>query len=178
MSKRTGRSAEPLLPVGRAEATDRELGRLWRYVDVLSRALRHLPSTSAAADGSPDDPCDPIAAADHVLIRGFVAHQPGAAEAVAARLTIIPRILGALCRRLGSPLTPHDLEDLAQDAMAIALRKLGQVGPRVPLDAWLHRLCNYELCNSLRRRYRHTSEELPPELASRDAAAIQQFEPR
>lgn len=97
---------------------------------------------------------------------------------MAKRLAIVPRILDALCRRLGFPMKPHDVEDVAQDAIAIALRKLGELRSNVPLDAWLHRLCNYELSNSLRRRNRRRGEPVPANLASRDSAMIAQIERR
>jgi RNA polymerase sigma factor (sigma-70 family) len=151
----------------------------WRYVAALSPDSRRLPSPPLPPDdGAADGAAAAMAAADQRLIREFLAGRAGAEEAVAARLAIIPRILGALCRRLGFPMPAHDLEDTAQDAMAIALRKLGQLRPDVPLDAWLHRLCNYELSNSLRRRHRRRREPLPANLPSADAATIQQLERR
>jgi RNA polymerase sigma-70 factor (ECF subfamily) len=134
-------------------------------------------SSTTPSDRSAGDP-DPSIAADHRLIRDFLAGRAGAEDAMAARLAIIPRIVGALCRRLGFPMKQHDVEDLAQDAIAIALRKLGELRSNVPLDAWLHRLCNFELSNSLRRCSRRRGEPVPANMASPDAAAVQQIERR
>jgi RNA polymerase sigma factor (sigma-70 family) len=101
---------------------------------------------------------------------------PGSDDELARRLAIVPRILGSLCRRFGFQLAGQDLEDIAQDAIAIALRKLDQIKPNVPLDAWLHRLCNYEFSNALRRRRRQRSEPLPDHLVERNEAALRQLE--
>jgi RNA polymerase sigma-70 factor (ECF subfamily) len=154
----------------------------WRYIDwrTLLRHLSDLAPTNRAGStaGSEASDAADVVATDQQLVRDFLARRAGTDAAMAARLAIIPRILGALCRRLQFPMRPHDLEDVAQDATAIALRKLGGLRPDVPLDAWLHRLCNYELSNSLRRLNRQRAEPVPPDLVSREAAAIQVLERR
>jgi RNA polymerase sigma-70 factor (ECF subfamily) len=110
------------------------------------------------------------------MVRAFLAHDPDATAALAERLQIIPRILASLCRRFRFPMTPDDLADVAQDAVAVALRKLDQLRPNVPLDAWLHRLCAYELSNALRRKGRTRAEALPDELPSPAVPAVDQLE--
>jgi RNA polymerase sigma-70 factor, ECF subfamily len=148
----------------------------WRYVAALPRAP-HVSDPPSADDDPVPEP-GAAAAADARVIRDFRSGRPEGVEALAARLAIVPRILGGLCRRLRFPMPPHDLEDVAQDAVLIALRKLGELPPGVPLDAWLHRLCNYELANALRRRFRRVAEALPVDLPGDAAAAIQQLERR
>lgn len=148
--------------------------RLWRYVRLPERHRVDEPATTNSSS-PPDDP-GRIAAADHQLIQAFLRGEAGSDERMALRLAIVPRLVGSLCRRLGFPLPGHDLEDLAQDALTIALRKLRQIKPGVPLDAWLHRLCNFELCNTLRRRLRQRSEPLPEDLVDRAEVALQKLE--
>jgi RNA polymerase sigma-70 factor (ECF subfamily) len=131
-----------------------------------------------APEGSDPEPIDAAAAADQDLIRSFRAGGASADSALAARFAIVPRILAGLCRRLGYPVPAHDLDDLAQDAMLVALRKIDQVRPGVPLDAWLHRVCNYELANWLRRRRRQANDALPPDLAGSEATLAEQLERR
>ena len=112
------------------------------------------------------------------LVRAFLAGDPAATAAFAERLQLIPRILNGLCRRFRFPMTADELADVAQDAVAVALRKLGRLGENVPLDAWLHRVCSYELSNALRRKGRARAEPLPDELAAPEARAIEVLERR
>lgn len=118
------------------------------------------------------------AAADYRLVQAFLVRDAAATEQLAQRLQIVPRFLSGLCRRFGLPLTPDEIADVAQDAVVIALRKLHQIGPDVPLDAWLHRLCSYELSNALRRRRRRTVASLPDDLADPVDSAIARLERR
>ncbi len=165
-------------PAPDSRGTESRLDIVWRYIRALSSESRVPGPSPTPSDDFAGDPDASIAAADHQLIGDFLARRAGADAAMATRLAIVPRILGALCRRLGFPMKQHDLEDIAHDAIAIALRKLGRLRANVPLDAWLHRLCNYELSNSLRRRTRLRGEPVPVNLTSRDAATIQQLERR
>jgi RNA polymerase sigma factor (sigma-70 family) len=158
--------------------TAARVGVVWRYIAACSLDPRCLPGSPSNTSADSAIGPDPAAADDHRLIRDFLAGRAGADAAIAARLGIVPRILGSLCRRLGFRMQPQDLEDTAQDAMAIALRKLGSLPPQVPLDAWLHRLCNYELSNSLRRLNRERRQPVPAHLTSSDGAAVQQLERR
>ena len=151
---------------------------MWRYIGALESELRCVPCPSPTPDDGPAGDVGGLAAEDQRLIRDFLAGRAGADAAIAARLAIIPRILGALSRRLGFPMQHHDLEDTAQDAMAIALRKLGELPPQVPLDAWLHRLCNFELSNALRRLNRRRGAPLPANPTCDGTAALQQLERR
>ena len=165
-------------PAPRNRGIDFPRGGLWRYIRALLSELRCVSCPSPTPHEGPAGDVGELAAEDQRLIRDFLAGRAGTDAAIAARLAIIPRILGALSRRLGFPMQHHDLEDTAQDAMAIALRKLGQLPPDVPLDAWLHRLCNFELSNALRRLNRRRRELVPANLTCDGAAALQQLERR
>lgn len=70
------------------------------------------------------------------------------------RIRCVPRIMAALNARRGRPFRPEEVDDLAQDTMVIAVRKLPEYEPLAPLEGWLHRLCVYEFFNALRRRDR------------------------
>jgi RNA polymerase sigma factor (sigma-70 family) len=148
--------------------------RFLRYVRLPER--HRVDQTSSADPGRQPDDSAQVAAADHLLIHSFLRGDPGSDERIALRLAIVPRLLGGLCRRLGFPLPATDLEDVAQDAMLIALRKLQHIKPGVPLDAWLHRLCNFELSNALRRRMRQRSQPLPDDVVDPSGVAVRQLE--
>jgi RNA polymerase sigma factor (sigma-70 family) len=107
---------------------------------------------------------DAESGADHELVRAFLARDAAAASRLSERLQIVPRIVGGLVRRYGLPLTNDELSDVAQDAVAIALKRLPQLGPDTPLDAWLHCLCSFELRNAVRRKRRQlpgTAADVP-----------------
>jgi RNA polymerase sigma-70 factor (ECF subfamily) len=70
------------------------------------------------------------------------------------RIRCIPRIMGALNARRGRPFREHDLADLAQNTIVIALRKLPEYKPLAPVESWLYRLCCNEFLNALRQRER------------------------
>lgn len=74
------------------------------------------------------------------------------------RIRCVPRMLAALNARRGRPFPDHDLADLAQDTIVIALRKLPSFQPIAPLEAWLYRLCQYEFLNALRRKRRRRED--------------------
>src|SRR5262245_25817399 len=95
------------------ERIDPDAGFVWRYIRRYSQKSRGVPGPAPnLRDGAPGA-AESIAAADHRLIHDFLAGRAGAADAMAARLAIIPRILMGLCRRFGFPLKAHDLEDTA-----------------------------------------------------------------
>jgi RNA polymerase sigma-70 factor (ECF subfamily) len=167
-------AAAGMAPPGASAAAPCATGTDWRYLRKQP-TRRRLQEPSTAADRLPDEP-DQGTAADHRLIQAFLRREPGSDQLIADRLQVVPRMLGSLCRRLGFPLPSQDLEDIAQDATMIALRKLDQIKPQVPLDAWLNRLCNFELSNALRRRRRQRSEPLPDDVADRTERALQQLE--
>jgi RNA polymerase sigma-70 factor (ECF subfamily) len=149
---------------------------LWRYVRALLLEHRHVPGPTPSSRDVPEPDRASDGEADFRLVRAFLAHDPDATSVLAERLQIIPRILSGLCRRFRFPMTDDDLADVAQDAVAVALRKLDQLRPNVPLDAWLHRLCAYELSNALRRKGRVRAESLPDDLPGPETSAIDQLE--
>ncbi len=125
-----------------------------------------MPDPTHSSAGGSDGEGSPGPSADFQLVRAFLARDGEATARLATRLQVIPRMLAGLCRRFGFPLTPDELADVAQDAVAIALRRLGQLGPHVPLEAWLHCLCSYELSNAVRRKRRNRMAGLAADVPS------------
>ena len=116
--------------------------------------------TFGADPDASGDSYEAQAAADLVVVRGFLARDPVATEQLEQRLQCVPRILGGLNRRIGNPLTADDLADLAQDTALIVLRKLGDYSGAAPIEAWIYRVCSFELRNSLRRKRRIATSDL------------------
>lgn len=102
---------------------------------------------------------DAVVLADLKLIQGVLDGSRDDLDAFIERMRCIPRIQGARNRRLGRPLTPEDLADLAQETFVVIWKKLGTFRGEAPLEAWVHRFCVLTLMNSVRRAsYRHTDE--------------------
>lgn len=91
---------------------------------------------------------------DCSLARDVVAGRPGARQVFAERMRCAPRILFVLNQRMGRPLKPDELEDLAQEIMLIVWRKLPSFEGRSALESWVYRFCHLELLNEVRRRRR------------------------
>lgn len=91
---------------------------------------------------------------DLALVRGFRRRDPVSIAELENRLQSVPRILSNLNRRMGTPLDPDELADLAQDIVVIILRKLDEYVGRAPFGAWVYRVCSLELRNGLRRKRR------------------------
>lgn len=115
------------------------------------------------ADRDPQDDVEDQRAreADLALIAHYRSGTAGAAEALGRRLAVVACILKALNARLGRPLGPEQLADLAQDATAVVLRKLGEFDGRYDLDGWLYGICRFELLNRRRRLLRRGSHRAP-----------------
>lgn len=91
---------------------------------------------------------------DYELVKRVLTDPGGVSDRFAQRMRCVPRILGALNARMGRPLDEHDLEDLAQDAVIIVLRKLEQFIPGYSLEGWVYRICKLELMNRVRSKRR------------------------
>ncbi|MBX3463756.1 MAG: sigma-70 family RNA polymerase sigma factor [Planctomycetes bacterium] len=123
---------------------------------------------SSPAPSPPDD--------DFERVRAFLAGDAQAAVWIAGRLDAARRMVAGLCRRFRLPLTRDQVDDIGHDVILIALRKLAQLPRHVPLDAWLHRMCSYELANALRRQRRRASAELPGDVTDAAAGALERLE--
>lgn len=69
-------------------------------------------------------------------------------------MTVALRILLVLNQRHGGRLSRQDVEDLAQDTLLIAWRKLETFHGETELTGWLYRFCYLEFQNRIRRSAR------------------------
>lgn len=88
------------------------------------------------------------------FVRAVMARHPAAVATFIERMHWVPRMLGALNARHGRALGADDLADLFHDTMEITLRKLGEFPGFGSFESWLHRLCNLEFLNAIRRKAR------------------------
>lgn len=72
-------------------------------------------------------------------------------------------MLKVLNHRMGKPLDAHDVADLVQDVTLIVLQKLSQFTGRAPLEAWVFRICRWEIRNFVRGKRRRARLTLLPE---------------
>ncbi len=104
------------------------------------------------------------------FVQAVIARHPAAVADFTERLLCVPRMLGALNARRGHALRGDDLADLAHDTIVITMRKLGEFEAFASLECWLHRLCNLELLNAIRRKARTQMRTLPLDDMSGSAA--------
>ena len=111
--------------------------------------------------------------ADLALVRGALDSRPEDLEALSERLGLVPRLLGAMNARRGTPFKPADLEDMAQDVVSKILEKLHTFRGEATLKTWFWQFAHLEFLSRLRKRSRHvTPVELSvAEPASTDSSA-------
>ena len=91
---------------------------------------------------------------DERLVRGVREGDGRSVERFGIRLQCVPRILAAQNARLGRPLGPEDLADLAQEVSLVVWRKLEEYTPQGTLEGWIYRISFLEMMNHLRKRRR------------------------
>lgn len=89
---------------------------------------------------------------DLLLVRSILDNHRDRVVQFIDRLECIPRILAARNRQLGRPLSDSELDDVAQDTLAIVWRKLPNFEGRSSLETWIYRIAVFELMNAIRRR--------------------------
>jgi RNA polymerase sigma-70 factor (ECF subfamily) len=112
------------------------------------------------------------------FVRAVMAGREADVVTFIERMLCVPRMLGAMNRRRGRPLDDHDLEDLVNDTIVIALRKLGEFRAIVPLEGWTYQLCYLEFLNAVRRRGRERQKwvELDDVAAAAGAGARYEYD--
>jgi RNA polymerase sigma-70 factor, ECF subfamily len=90
---------------------------------------------------------------DHALAQAALRGEPAAIAWLEARLLAVPRLLRNLAPRFGR-IAQHDLEDLAQQVVRIALERLPRYHGLAPFEAWVHRIAVHTLLG-WRRQKRH-----------------------
>lgn len=124
------------------------------------------PLTPLKATGDPRRDLD--------LARRVLDGEPAAQREFVDRMRIVGRVLAARNGRMGRPLAPNDLEDLTQDVLVIVWKNLASYAGAAPLEAWVFRICVYELLNAVRRQGKRARTRLLDDEAARllpDAAA-------
>jgi RNA polymerase sigma-70 factor (ECF subfamily) len=138
----------------------------------LEPVPRHEPA--ATSDDARTAARLPPASPDHDLVSGALQRRAPDVERFIERMGCIPRILGVVNARMGSPLSPEDLADLAQDALIIVWRKLATYDGRTSLESWAYGIAWFELHNAARRKRRlPTPLEDVQDLRSSEAPAVQ-----
>lgn len=100
--------------------------------------------------------------ADRALTAAVLRGDAAALDELVARMECVPRFLAALNVRLGRPLGPHDLADLAQDTLIVIWEKLETFEGRATLESWTYRFCYLELMNFVRRKGRRARVAAAP----------------
>jgi RNA polymerase sigma-70 factor (ECF subfamily) len=101
---------------------------------------------------TPTNPFDPEA--EVAFVRQVLHNDRSASDAFVARLACVPRMLAIRNHKLGRPLTDEELDDVAQDAFVVVLRRLGDYRPVAPLESWMHGICCFLLREAVRRKHR------------------------
>ncbi|MEY2746256.1 MAG: hypothetical protein RL112_1298 [Planctomycetota bacterium] len=101
----------------------------------------------------------PAHAADVDLVRRAGSGEQAAMSELVGRMACVPAMLRALHRRLGSPLSSAELEDVDGAVMAALWPKLRAFEGRAALESWIYRFVQLELHKALERRRRHAAEE-------------------
>jgi RNA polymerase sigma-70 factor (ECF subfamily) len=139
----------------------RQLRRCTEYLRMHSR-----PGASAgghgrtAATGAAE--ADP--AADLLLVRRVLAREAGAEAELVERLACLPAMIRVQHRRMGTPLRPHELDDVVQNVLLALWRKLAVFDGRVPVLFWAAGFGTIELRRAVERRDRR------PEVTGVDVA--------
>lgn len=110
---------------------------------------------------------------DLLLARAALAGERRALESFIQRMSCVPQIMAALNRRMGSPFSSSDLDDMAQEALIRIWAKLPGFEGHSALETWAYPFCSMELVDGLRRKQRLSRVELSGELelAQEDSAA-------
>lgn len=124
------------------------------------------PASARAAD----------AQADLALVQAALRGDAVARQRLVERLAVLPSLLRARHRRLGSPLSADQLEDVTQSVLLALWQKLAMFDGRVPLPAWALGFGSLELLRAMHRsdRERQRHRELP-DLADPRGGAVDEI---
>lgn len=95
---------------------------------------------------------------DLELIRRALARQQGAIEELGSRLSCVPRLVGAACRRMGTRLSQEEQADLVQDVVLLLWQKLETFEGRSTLEGWAWTFAHFQTRNHVRGAARHRRE--------------------
>lgn len=93
---------------------------------------------------------------DLELVQAALAGDSLAVDSIARRLEKIAGMVQARAHVVRASITPHDCEDIAQQATLTALRRLHTFEGRSRLETWIYRICAFELYSYVRRERRRS----------------------
>ncbi len=128
-------------------------------------AAHSQPGAERVAESRPPidtAPADRPFAEDLILARACLAGDEVATQRFLRRLACIPRMLKAISQRLGRPLDEQELEDLAQETLILAWRKLDQFSGQSRLESWCYGLARFEMMNAVRSKRRRPDIRAEP----------------
>ena len=115
----------------------------------------------SASSGS-NDPVDPdLVHQDRELLRRALTGEPQAVAELSRRFRVLPKALRWVNRRWGNRLSPHDIEDLAQDIALKILGILDRIELHGTLDSWICRFAQFEFMNRTRTEANRKRHVLP-----------------
>ena len=131
-------------------------------------------------DEPPPDRAPPSGApaAELALVRRALAGDESAKAQVGAVLAMVPRIVASLLRAGGTFVAAHDQDDVVQDCVALAWRKLPAFEGRARLATWLYRVVSLELKNALRRVAKRRRTGPPPTAEARPEPGSRSDDPQ
>ncbi len=96
----------------------------------------------------------PPPSSDLAIAAGAMAGDPEATARFLELAATVPGVIRSRHRRMGGRLDGSELDDVAQEALVAAWRKLGTYRGESTLQTWLHRFAVIELLKAFQRRGR------------------------
>jgi RNA polymerase sigma-70 factor (ECF subfamily) len=124
---------------------------------------RYTRPTSCMHRAPTESSCADEGSADLTLVRAALRGDPAARDRLVGRLAGLPALIRAKHRRLGSPLQPTQLDDVAQNVLLALWEKLPAFDGRVPLPAWSVGFASLEILKVVGKmsRSRERTGDLP-----------------
>ena len=97
---------------------------------------------------------------DYELARGALRGCEAETGLFLERMLCVPRILRAQNQRLNGRLSKDELDDVTQDTLLIAWKKLEGFEGRASLETWVFGICRLEFLNAVRRKRRDDAEPM------------------
>lgn len=91
---------------------------------------------------------------DARFVERLLRRESAALDEMGRRLACLPAMLRYQARRIGAPLSEHELEEVAQDTVVALWRKLPTFEGRASLETWAFRFATLELLKAVQRRAR------------------------
>ena len=110
---------------------------------------------------------------DLEFVARLLRREPAALEEMGRRLACLMAMLRYQSRRLGAPLSEHELEEVAQDTVVALWSKLASYKGRASLETWAFRFATLELLKAIQRHARRPAAPLPLDAELDPAAEVE-----